>query len=235
MAYAWNHFLYIPLLNALIYLYENFAGNNFGWAVVELTVLLRVALLPLTIIAERNTAKYERLQARIDHMHREAAGDSVAKKSKIRALLVKEGVSPWAKVASFGLQALVFVLLYQVFIGGMNYGKLSVLYSWVRYPDYINLNFFGFNVALHNIWWAAAVGVLLFLEITVSYRHNKNIATSDQLYRILFPAMTAAVLFALPMVKSIFILTSMLFGLLISLIRHAAFPVKPEPLAAQEA
>lgn len=235
MEYAWNHFLYIPLLNALIYLYENFAGNNFGWAVVELTVLLRVLLLPLTIIAERNAAKYERLQARIDRMHREAAGDSVAKKSKIRALLVKEGVSPWAKVAAFGLQALVFVLLYQVFIGGMNYGKLTALYSWVRYPDYINLDFFGFNVAEHSIWWAVAVGVFLFLEVSFSYRRRKDISVSDQLYRILFPAMIAAVLFALPMVKSIFILTSMLFGLFISIIRHVVFPVKPEPLVAQEA
>lgn len=235
MSFLWNNYLYTPILNALIYLYENFAGNNFGWAVVELTVLLRVALLPLSILSERNAAKHDRLEHKIAAITRSAAGDGVARKQKIRALLRKERVSPWAKVASFGLQALVLVLLYQVFLGGMNYTKLNVLYPWVDQPDYINLMFFGFNVGQRNLWWSLAVGVILFLEITIAYRHRKDLTTNDQLYRIIFPLASAAVLFSLPMVKSIFILTSMFFGFLLSLFRHWFFSPEPEPIPTQDA
>lgn len=227
MSYFWNHFFYQPLLNILIYLYENFAGNNLGWAVVELTVALRVLLLPLSIAAERNAVKYERLERRIETMSREAAGDSVARKQKVRELLRREHVSPWAKVASFGLQALVLVLLYQVFLGGINYNKLTALYAWVPQPDYINLTFYGFNVASRNIWWALAVGVVLFSEISLSYRRRSDLAVSDQLYRFIFPLASIGVLFALPLVKSIFILTSIFFSFLLTLVRRLFFPVKP--------
>ncbi|MEK7102209.1 MAG: hypothetical protein AAB912_01095, partial [Patescibacteria group bacterium] len=63
--FFWNDYLFRPLLNILIWLYNNWAGENLGWAVVILTVSLRVLLLPFSIISERNAVRYERLHERI--------------------------------------------------------------------------------------------------------------------------------------------------------------------------
>ena len=50
----WQLYLYQPLVNLLVYLYNNVAAANLGWAIVALTVCLRIVLLPLSILSERN-------------------------------------------------------------------------------------------------------------------------------------------------------------------------------------
>ena len=49
----WNQYLYVPLFNFLVWLYENYSFYNLGIAVIILTVILRLILLPFSILAER--------------------------------------------------------------------------------------------------------------------------------------------------------------------------------------
>ncbi|MBP7060891.1 MAG: hypothetical protein KBA91_02850, partial [Candidatus Moranbacteria bacterium] len=53
----WNDFLYQPLFNFLIWVYNNWTDMNFGWSVVYLTVILRLVLLPFTLVSERNRVR----------------------------------------------------------------------------------------------------------------------------------------------------------------------------------
>ena len=53
----WNVYLYQPLFNFLIWIYNNWTNMNFGWAVVYLTLILRFVLLPFTLINERNRVR----------------------------------------------------------------------------------------------------------------------------------------------------------------------------------
>jgi len=43
-----NEILYRPLFNALVFLYNIIPGGHFGLAVILLTILIRVVLLPLS-------------------------------------------------------------------------------------------------------------------------------------------------------------------------------------------
>jgi len=227
MSYLWTTFLYTPLLNVLIFLYERFAFNNLGLAVIELTVLLRLLLLPLSVLSERNALKFERLGKSLEVIEIETKGDSVRRRERIRELVRGEGVNPWAKALVLAIQALVLVLLYQVFIGGLNFSKLTRLYSWVPIPDYINPDFLGFDIGERSAILAGAVGVVLFLEVTANQRHAPGAITrSDQWYRLFFPAFVFLALWALPSVKSVFILTSMSFGFFLTGFRRLVFPVK---------
>ncbi|KKR99560.1 MAG: hypothetical protein UU49_C0005G0018 [Candidatus Magasanikbacteria bacterium GW2011_GWC2_41_17] len=61
----WNNFLYIPLLNALIWFYNDWGKENMGYAVILLTIALRVVLLPLSIVSERNKLRYKTLDKKI--------------------------------------------------------------------------------------------------------------------------------------------------------------------------
>ena len=111
----WFTFLYQPLFNGLIWLYSNVAEQNLGWAVVWLTVFLRVLLLPLTIVSEMNKSKEEKAELESAKVAEAFKNDSVARKEEIRKVIKKYHISPWAKVASLGAQLLVLILLYQVF------------------------------------------------------------------------------------------------------------------------
>lgn len=220
MGNFWHDSLYTPLLNFLMFLYSGPASGNLGVAIIELTVILRVLLLPLSVVEEKNRARYERLNERIDVIERDFKTDHVMRKDKIRELLKEHKVSYWSKVVLLGIQALVLILLYQVFIGGIRFTSAEALYSWVNAPSVINTNFLGFDLAQHSLMWAGAVGILLFLQIYAVQKRREHLVTrSDIMYMFLLPIFTVIVLLLLPMVKSIFILTSMLFSVLVFMIR----------------
>jgi membrane protein insertase Oxa1/YidC/SpoIIIJ len=213
--------LVVPLLNVLIYLYETAAFGNLGVAVIEMTVLLRIALLPLTVVSEADELKYEKLEAEVALTQQHFKNDRVQAHEEIRALLKKNHISSWAKTAALLIQLLALVVLYNVFVSGIN-AQLSGLYSWVPMPDLpINTHFLGFEIGAHNFWWALAVGVFLYVEIVWEQRHVAHLlGPQDAVFRYAFPIFSVVVLLLLPMVKSLFVLTTMFFSLGITLIRR---------------
>lgn len=217
MAEIWNEFFYRPLFNLLIWLYNNWSNQNLGWAVVYLTIILRVALLPFTIISETSKNKNQSLIDEINKLEKIFKNDPVAKKEEIRKILRKKKINHWAKAFELGIQILVLILLYQVFIGGI-YGEkiLKNLYVFVDYPGKINTLFYGFVLGEKSYLWAMAVAWFLVAEIYLDYRKRKiKIGHGDLVYFLIFPIFSFVVLLILPMVKSVFILTSLIFSTVI--------------------
>jgi|SRR3989338_5938987 len=229
----WNDLLYQPLFNFLIWIYNTWTDGNLGWAVVYLTILLRVALLPFTLITERNQIRNESLVDEVRALEKAYAKDPVLKKQEIRRVLKKRRVQPWAKVVTIGVQALVLVLLYQVFLRGITGEKLlKILYPTVDFPGTINTNFYGFDLgATHDWLWAGAVALFLFVEVYIELQKRKRgLGKSDLAYGILFPLFVFFLLWWLPMVKSLFILTSILFSVIIGWFSRGIF--RPRPMTA---
>ncbi len=212
----WNDFLYQPVFNLLIWIYNDWANQNLGWSIVYLTILLRLVLLPFTIVTEQGKIKNQELYDEVQRIDREYKRDPVLRKQEIRRVLKKRRVYPWAKFISLGIQALVFILLYQVFLRGITGEKIiKILYPSIDFPGKINTIFFGFDLAQrYDIIWPGVVAIWLALEIYVMMR-GKSASSSDLLYFIAFPGFIFVALWWLPMVKSLFILTSLLFSLII--------------------
>ena len=214
----WNDYLYQPLFNFLVWIYNNWTDQNLGWSVVYLTLILRTVLLPFTLITERNRVRNEDLYSKMKQVEKAYANDPVLRKEELRKVLRKRRVQPWAKVVSLAMQALVLILLYQVFLRGITGEKiLRILYPGVDFPGVINTMFYGFDLALdHDYFWVGLVTAVLLLEIYMEFRkRSSSLQKSDLAYFIFFPAFVFILLWVLPMVKSLFILTSMLFSIII--------------------
>ena len=93
----WQTFLYQPLFNVLIWIYANLTDQNLGWAIVYLTILLRLVLLPLTIKSERNKSKNTLVAKEIVRLDKDFAKDHVLKKEEIRKVLKKTQNKPLVK------------------------------------------------------------------------------------------------------------------------------------------
>ncbi|OIO20093.1 MAG: hypothetical protein AUJ23_00855 [Candidatus Magasanikbacteria bacterium CG1_02_32_51] len=225
-SFIWNDLLYQPVFNVLIWLYNNVTNQNLGWSVVYLTIVLRILLLPLNIIGERNKVRDEQVQEDIKKIEKDYRNDPMLQKEEIRKLVKKNKINPWAKVLSLGIQLLVLVLLYQVFLQGITGEKLlRTLYDWVDFPGSINIYFFGFNLGnRHDILWPGFVAIILLADIYIDLKkHKENVTKSDLAYFVLFPAFSFYILWLLPMVKSVFILTSMFFSMLLGLFIRTLF------------
>jgi YidC/Oxa1 family membrane protein insertase len=218
LGWLWANVFYAPLFNALIWLYNGPAEQHFGVAIILLTVALRILLLPLSILSERNKHIYAHVENEIKEIERAFKNDAEEMKERIRELLRKHHVSPWARTASLLLQGLVLVVLYQVFMAGIRMNNFEVLYPSVAAPDFVLTNFLGTDLGERSWFWSLLVGVWLFVEISLEQRHHdkETITKADQFYRVAFPAFSFIVLYILPSSKSIFILTSMFFSLIIA-------------------
>jgi len=215
----WHDYLFTPLLNLLIYLYNGVAFENLGLAVVYMTVLLRIVLIPFSIITERNGFKYEKIQGDVSAIQKEFKDDPVEKKEHIRALMRVNKIFPWASVILMTIQFLMLVLLYQVFVGGMG-GKLSALYPAVPRPDVINTMFLGIDIAEENYFIAGFVALVLYWQIWRQQRgRRETLERNDEVFKYVFPIAVFFILVSLPSVKEIFILTAMGFGYIIHLCR----------------
>jgi len=217
----WNHYLYIPLFNLLIWLYTNYASYNLGVAIIILTIMLRIALLPFTILDEIGKITGKDIDSEIAELEQDFSKDPVKKKIAIRQLLKKNRIRPWAKAMVLGIQALTLVLLYKVFIGGINTEeKLHLLYSVRSRPDFINTKFLWFDIAQRNlIIPALTVGIYIFIQTLFKQFKQKNKLTKkEQAYALFFPAAIFLILYILPAAKSLFVLTSLVFSSIISMI-----------------
>jgi len=227
----WQTFLYQPLFNVLIWIYANLTDQNLGWAIVYLTILLRLVLLPFTIKSERNKSKNTLVAKEIIQLDKDFAKDHVLKKEEIRKVLKKHKISPWSKAVVLGIQGLVLVLLYQVFLRGITGKKIvEILYPFIEFPGQINTDFYGTALGdPYNVYWSGLVMAVLMVEIYFDFRKRKSgLAKSDLTYFFLFPGFVFLFLYILPVVKALFILTSILVSIVIHNISKVF--LKPEEL-----
>lgn len=199
------------MADALLWLYGTAAFGSLGLALIELTVLIRLILLPLTVLAERSTARYERLSEEVTGVQAQFKNDPVLANEQIRELLKARKVNPWAKAVVLAVQMVVLLALYKVFTGG--------------FGGAVDTRFLGFDLTGRSLPWAAAVGVVLYLEISLEQRKFIHLlGKQDAVYRYAFPLFSVVLLSWLPTAKSLFILTSMGFSVLVSTVRRALWP-----------
>lgn len=213
MSDLWRELLVEPMLSTLLFLYRTVAFGNLGVAIIELTILLRLVLLPFTILAERSSARYERLSEDVATIQGQYKNDTVLANEQIREMLKQRKINPWAKAIVIFVQAAVLLALYQVF----THDALT--------PEIVP-TFLGLDLTSRNFWWALSVGVVLYLEISHEQRQVEHLlGKQDAVYRYAFPLFSVVLLSLLPMVKALFVLTSMAFSLLVSMIRHKLWPI----------
>lgn len=214
----WNDYLYTPLVNALMFLYATIGMKNLGLAVVWLTIAIRLVLIIFALIVERNKLRYAEVNQRIPELQKIYRDDPVTFKQEVRGLLRKQHINHWAAFVLIGMQALVLVLLYNVFMAGIKFTTINpFLYSWVPHPkDTIDTTFLGvFDVAQRNALVSFLIAFVLYIDIWMEQRSRSHLLTkSDLIYRLAFPLFTFIALWILPSVKALFIITSILFSIL---------------------
>lgn len=143
--------LYNPLYNILIFLAWLIPGHSIGWAIIILTIIIRILLLPSSLKSSRAQVKMQALQPEMSRIKKEIK-DQQEQGKALMALYKKEGVSPLGSCLPLLIQMPIIIVLYQVFRDGINESKFSLLYSFVPHPEKINSIFFGLDLSKPDLW-----------------------------------------------------------------------------------
>lgn len=131
------NFLIVPINNLLIFFY-NLTGQNFGLAIIFLTLIIRGVLVPITIPSLKSAKKLQELKPHLDRLKEKHKDKQKLQLAQLE-LYKQHGINPASGCLPQVAQLIVLIALYQVFTKFISTPELN--------GQAMNLNFLWLDLA----------------------------------------------------------------------------------------
>jgi YidC/Oxa1 family membrane protein insertase len=165
--------LYQPILNIFVLLY-NYLGHDVGVVILLITILVRLALYPLTSSSIKAQKSLQELQPKLEELKKKHAKDQQGLAQATMELYKTNKVNPFASCLPLLIQLPILIALYSVLRDGLASNNIAAhLYSFVHDPGKINPVTFGiFDLSHPNYILAVLAGVAQFLQARTMMRKS---------------------------------------------------------------
>lgn len=167
-------YLHNPIYNLLIFFVDVVPGGDVGLAVIAVTIVVKIIILPLSLSAVRTQRAMKVVEPELREI-REKYKDNKEKQAKETfALYKKYNINPFASILTLLIQLPILLALYWVFMGeSLPTIDIDILYSFVSIPTVISTLFLGFfAITGKSFILALLAGVTQFLQAYVSIPHT---------------------------------------------------------------
>lgn len=243
---------YNPIYNALVGLVALVPGANVGIAVILVTILIRLILLPFSLSASRTQRTMKTLEPKIRVLKEKHKGNKEQEALETLALYREAKVNPFASVLTMFVQIPVLLALYWVFRSNP-FAALDTarLYAFTPVPAHASLYFLGISLAGKSLIFAAVAGGAQYLQAHFALSGTPHSASSggagmqgdfqkvmNMQLKYIFPLLIAVICYTTSAAVALYFVTSNIFGTLqewyIRRTHGAAPPEQPaEVLSAQ--
>lgn len=163
MTNLWNTFLYEPIYNALIFIINNVTFGDVGFAIVIVTILVKVILFPLTKKSARSQILMKKMEPEIKKIKQDYPNKEEQAKKTLE-LYKKYGTNPFSGCLVVLLQMPVIFALYYVFYKGLKVDE-SLIYSFIQIPTTLSTNFLGvFELGEKSLFLGVLTGLSQFIQ-----------------------------------------------------------------------
>lgn len=204
------YFLAYPFANLLLLLYT-LLGQNTVVAIIALTVLINLILLPMNLSQQRSTRKMQELQPEFEKLKKKYAKDPERLNQEQFKLYQKVGVNPLSGCLLLLIQFPIWFGLYRAIVYCVPSTPIQLfefsqnIYQWL--PGVVGLvplqsTFLGMDLGQPpNLvqWWSYALPVLVFVTSIIQQRiispppasdDQSQTATMNRQMQIMMPLMT---------------------------------------------
>lgn len=172
MSYLFNNFIYRPLINLIIWLYNTVAFHDLGIAIIIATVIVRFLLFPMYQKMMKYQAIQKKMQPELAKIQKEMKGNYEAQGTALMAVYKKYHMSPFASLYSILLiiiQLPIFLALFKIFTVGLQKDLSPFLYNFVANPGVLNHTFLGLiNLNEKSMVLTGIVALAQFVQIKLS-------------------------------------------------------------------
>jgi len=112
MAELWYSIIADPMLNILIAMSDVFL-HSFGLAIIGLTIVVRLILLPLTLRQTRSTKAMQEMQPKLQELQKKHAKNKEKLQQEMTALYKEAGINPLGCIWPLLVQFPIWIALYQ--------------------------------------------------------------------------------------------------------------------------
>ncbi len=190
--WGWFYFITRPMFRVIDFLYKIL--GNFGLAVLAVTVLVKLAFLPIANSSYKSIAKMRAIQPKIKELKERCGDDKHKFNMEQMELYKREKISPLGGCIPMLLQIPVFFSLYKVLVVTIEM-RQAPFFGWIKdlsAPDPTNLfNLFGLipydptHVPMFGPYLALGVWPLL-MGVTMWLQMKMNPEPTDEIQKIAF-------------------------------------------------
>ncbi|MEK7201601.1 MAG: YidC/Oxa1 family membrane protein insertase [Patescibacteria group bacterium] len=217
--------LYVPIYNLLILLVDKLPGADIGLAVVLVTIIIRLIIMPLSFAAQKTARAMKNIEPELKVIRDTLKDNKEEQARAMMALYKKYGINPFASILTILIQLPIIITLYWVF-----YNKTlltvdpSILYSFVAVPATISPVFLGLiTITSTSVVLALIAGITQYLlalyAIPAPPKSSEDKSMQADISRAMtlqmryvFPVIMAAIAYASGAI-AIYFITSNLFGI----------------------
>ena len=146
MAFLFNEFVYRPIYNLLIFIYNFLPLHDFGVAIVLVTVIIKFLLIPLSRKQIESQKKMQELQPRIKELQDKYKNDKEKQSRALMEFYKENKANPFSGCLPMIFQLVFLIAIYRVLFNISNNGLMvngSDLYAFIQNPGQINHLFLG--------------------------------------------------------------------------------------------
>ncbi len=200
--WGWFFFLTKPIF-ALLHFINGFIGNM-GWAIIGLTIIIKIAVFPLAYKSYSSMAKMKELQPEMEKLKEKAGDDRQKMQQEMMALYKKEKVNPASGCLPLLIQIPIFFSLYKVIFVTLEL-RHAPWFGWITdlsAPDPSSiLNLFGllpYAVPELGVFAFLSLGILpILLGVSMWLQQKLNPAPTDPAQAMIFAWMPWVFMFML--------------------------------------
>ena len=224
-------YIYQPFFNILVGLYwivgRLFTEPDMGIAVILFAVAVRIILLPIDLLGEQSDEEKFKISEKIKMLKKDLASDPIRQREEIRRVMRQSPGAIVSELFSVLIQLIIILILYRIFKTGLEGADLHLIYPFMpTIKEPINLMFLGkFDLSRTN----STLNIIQSLMIALSEIIHLNFQAVKPSRRdfislvIIFPIVCYGVFVFLPAGKKVFIITSLVFGIVVRLVRQGLF------------
>lgn len=228
LSFVYTEILFRPLLNLLIGITDILPGHTVGGAIIIVTVIVRLILLPSFLhqgrVMQKNQEKMKAVQAQLAEAKKKHQNDKAKHAEETMRIYKEAGINPASGCLPLVIQLPILIALYRVFFSGLTPDTYHFLYSFVPHPSTINFAFFGLTLSSPSLLLGIIAGILQFIQMRflapqpqaqpgASDETAAMMASMQKNMMYIFPVMTVFIALRLPAALALYWAISTLFGI----------------------
>jgi YidC/Oxa1 family membrane protein insertase len=210
-----------PLFNAIIYTVNFLPGHQLWIAMVVVTLIFKIILIPLFKKQVRDQIVLQYLAPKLKALQEKYKDKRDVLAKETLALYAKYKVNVLMSILILFIQLPFLIGLYQIFYYDLT-SYQNLLYAGVNFPEIINKSFFGFDLGQKSIILAvlAAIsqyilGAYMFKKKTKEEeaQETEMIKAMNMQMKYFLPVMIGFISYITPSVISLYLIVTNIFGI----------------------
>jgi YidC/Oxa1 family membrane protein insertase len=156
MSHLFTVIFYQPIFNLLVWLYNTIPGSDIGLAIIVLTIVIKLAFLPLSKKSIESQKELQNLQPKVDELKKKYADNKEEMGRAMLKLYQEHKVNPFSSCLPILVQLPFLIAVYRVFANGLANKSMDLIYPFIERPETIQVISFGF-LDLSKPNWVLAV------------------------------------------------------------------------------